>query len=430
MVKIYPNPKQKEHKYMRLKRIVFIGVILILMAGSFVTGYGLRLVRADGDIASWQSFWQVLSLVHNHFVEKTDDTKLMYGAIGGMLKALNDPYTRFMEPDVFKEMREEQEGHFDGVGMVVEMSDDVLKVVSPIAGSPADKIGLKSGDQILKIDGKETKDMDLKTAVSRIRGKAGTKVTMTIMRSGWENPKDFVLARSVIQLKSVDYRMLDDSIGYAYLKVFNEKSEPELTEAIEKLQAKGMKAMVLDMRNDPGGLLSVAIEIAAHFIDEGMVVSVKERGKKRDAYVIVRDGDRRVAEYIEDYDGKKNIKIIDTLKSKKIDIPLVVLINEGSASASEIVAGAIQDMGRGKVIGTRSFGKGSVQSVYPLPDGSGLTITTAKYQTPKGRDVSRDKIVPDIEVQLTEDDIKKRKDTQLEKALEVLRAGQPLKKAS
>ncbi|MDD3926514.1 MAG: S41 family peptidase [bacterium] len=415
---------------MRLKRIGFIGVILVLMAVAFIAGHSLRLERADGALTSWQSFWRVLDLVQNNFVEKTDDTKLMYGAIGGMLKALDDPYTRFMEPDMFKEMREDQEGHFDGVGMVVGLRDDVLTVVSPISGSPADKAGLKSGDQIIVIDGKETKGMGLKTAVDRIRGKAGTSVTMTIMRSGWKEAREFTLKRSIIQLKSVDYRMLDDNIGYAYLKVFNEKSEPELKEAIEKLQAKGMKSMVLDLRNDPGGLLNVAVEIAAHFMDEGVVVSIKERGKKRDAYVIVKNGDKRVAEYIEDYDGKKSVKVIDTLDFKQIGIPLVVLINEGSASASEIVAGAIQDTGRGKVIGTKSFGKGSVQSVYPLPDGSGLTITTAKYQTPKGRDVSRDKIVPDIEIKLTEEDVKNGKDAQLDKALELLKAVNPLKKAS
>ena len=346
--------------------------------------------QGAGDYESLELFTDVLSIVKKSYVEEVDTKKLIYGAINGMLTSL-DPHSSFMSPETFKEMKIETKGAFGGIGIEISIKDGVLTVIAPIEDTPAFRAGIKAGDNILKIDEKFTKDMTTMDAVKRMRGPKGTKVTLTIMREGFEKPKEFPLVRDEIKVKSVKYKTLDDGYGYIRIAQFQEKTDDDLIKALSALREENkgkLSGLVLDMRNDPGGLLDQAVKVAEHFIDEGQLIVYTE-GREKDS----------------------KMKFSSRKTEKEPHYPLVVLINSGSASASEIVAGALQDHKRAVLMGTQSFGKGSVQTIIPLSDNSGLRLTTARYFTPNGRSIQAKGITPDIVVERKELPAADKKDT-------------------
>lgn len=319
-------------------------------------------------------FTDVLGLIQKDYVEETKSKDLIYGAIKGMLETL-DPHSAFMPPNMYKEMQEETKGRFEGLGIEITIKDTVLTVVSPIEGTPAYKAGILAGDQIVKIDGESTKNFTLMDSVKRLRGPRGTKVTISILREGFTKPKDFTLVREVIPVRSVRHELLEKNYGYIRLSQFQEKTDDEFEKAIKALEDESkrtLRGLILDLRNNPGGLLDQAVKITDRFVESGLIVSVE--GRKED----------------------QRMKFYAHPDGKLAHYPLVVLVNGGSASGAEIVAGALQDQGRGLIVGTQTFGKGSVQTIIPLKDGSGLRLTTARYYTPSGRSIQAKGIVPDI----------------------------------
>lgn len=316
---------------------------------------------------------EALELVQKNYVEPVKAESLVYGAIEGILARL-DPHSSFMTPESFQEMQVETEGAFGGLGIEVSTKEGALTVVSPIEDSPAYQAGIQAGDVIVMIEGEPTRDMNLNDAVKRMRGPKGTKITIHIMRKGLENPKPFTLIRDVIKIKSVKVRRLGQ-VGVVRIAQFQQGSHLEVREALKQLAKDGpLDGVVLDLRNNPGGLLDQAVKVADIFLKKGTVVSTRGRDPDEEVVYTARD------------DGDEP------------DYPVVVLVNEGTASASEIVAGALQDHRRGLVIGERTFGKGSVQTILPLEDGSGLRITTALYYTPANRSIQAKGIEPDIPV--------------------------------
>src|SRR5664280_900917 len=352
--------------------------LVIIILGLFVVlvwpYHDSRVSALDkGVYKDIKTFNEVFDIVKKNYVEDVDSSVLIQGAINGMIKSL-DPHSTFMTPEVYKELEVETQGRFGGIGIEITILKDVLTVVSPIEDTPAFNAGVKSGDQIIKIDGKSTKDISIMEAVKKLRGPEDTEVTITIMRENMAKPKDFVLTRAIIQVKSVKVKTFDDNIGYIRIASFNEKTADDLRKALRDIgkKVRPMKGLVLDLRNDPGGLLIQAIEVSDMFLKTGVIVSTRGRTKNMETKAMARD------------DGNE------------ITCPIVVLVNEGTASAAEIVAGALHDNGRALIIGTKTFGKASVQTVIPLEDGSALKLTTARYYTPKGRSIQAEGIKPDI----------------------------------
>lgn len=323
--------------------------------------------------------------------------KMLAGATKGSINALGDPHTLYLDEKMYKDLETGTKGSFGGTGIVLGTKDKVLTVVAPIEGTPGEAAGVLGGDQILKIDGADTADMTLDEAVSKIRGPEGTKVTLTIYRSG-QPVKEYPITRATIQIKSVGGKMLDGDIGYLRISMFSERTDAELSAKLNELKAKGMKRVVLDLRNNPGGLLEEGVKVAEHFVPKGPIVSVVSKDGTRTAYYADKEGER---------------------------YPLAVLVNGGSASASEIVAGAIQDTKAGTLIGVKTYGKGSVQKVIPLDKTSGVKVTVAKYLTPNERSINGIGLEPDVKVELPErpaDSKEPVKDTQLDAAVEWLKA--------
>jgi carboxyl-terminal processing protease len=323
-----------------------------------------------------KTFSDTLELVKKNYVEEVKDKDIIYNALKGVLESL-DPHSSFLTPEMYKDMQTETKGEFGGIGIEITIKDGFPSVISAIEDTPAFKVGLKAGDNIIKIDGKLTKNMGLTDVVKMIRGIKGKPVILTVVREGFTAPKDFTVVRDTIQVKSVKFRMLEDGLGYIRITQFQEKTARDLDNALKELEKgnKGpLKGAVLDLRNDPGGLLEQAVEVSDRFLEDGLIVYIE--GRKKDENRV-----KFFAHKGDDYKG-----------------PLVVLVNEGSASASEIVAGALQDHHRAIVIGAKSFGKGSVQTVFPLSDGSAVRLTTAKYYTPNGRSIQAEGITPDIAV--------------------------------
>ncbi len=320
-------------------------------------------------------FTDVLGLLQKEYVEETKSKDLVYGAIKGMLETL-DPHSAFLPPNMYKEMQEETKGRFEGLGIEITTKEGVLTVVSPIEDTPAFKAGIQAGDQILKIDGELTKALTLMESVKRMRGPKGSKVTLTIMREGFPKPREFTLTRDVIPIRSVRYEVLEKQYGYIRLSQFQEKTDSDFQKAVKALEEEtkgGLKGLILDLRNNPGGLLDQAVKVSDYFIESGLIVSVEGRREEHKMKFNAHPQEDNLTRY-----------------------PLVVLVNGGSASGAEIVAGAIQDHGRGIILGTQTFGKGSVQTIFSLKDGSGLRLTTARYYTPGGRTIQAKGIVPDI----------------------------------
>jgi len=364
----------------RFRRYFLVSLVTVLVSLVSVTAFRSA-TAAGNDYESIELFTDVLAIVKKSYVEEVDTKKLIYGAINGMLTAL-DPHSSFMPPETYKELKLDTKGEFGGLGIEISIKDGMLTVISPIEDTPAYRAGVKSGDQILKIDDKFTKDLTIMDAVKRMRGNKGSKVTLTIMREGFDKPKEFPLVRDIIQVKSVKFKMLDDGYGYVRIAQFQEKTADDLQKALSSLNetSKGkLRGLVLDLRNDPGGLLDQAVKVSEVFLDEGKLIVYTE-GREKDAQMRFssRKGD------------------------KQPNYPIVALINSGSASASEIVAGALQDHKRAVVMGVQSFGKGSVQTIIPLSDNSGLRLTTAKYYTPSGRSIQAKGITPDIVVERIE----------------------------
>lgn len=306
----------------------------------------------------------VLKYTEENYVEEVDRNKLLISAIKGLLKPL-DSFTQFMEPDVYKELKVETEGKFGGLGIRIAIRDEWLTVITPLPGTPAYKAGILPNDRIIKIEGESTYGITIEEAVKKLRGTPGTKVTITISREGVKDPIDFTIVRDIIKIEVVKYKMLTDKIGYIALYEFNNNSYEDVSKALSELKKEGMKSLILDLRNNPGGLLDQAVKIAKLFLDNNkLIVYTEGRRSPRKEYR---------AEMVCPYP----------------DIPMVVLVNAGSASGAEILAGALKDNRRALVIGSRTFGKASVQSVIDLGDGYGLKITTARYYTPSGRLIER-----------------------------------------
>lgn len=319
--------------------------------------------------------FEILKTVEKHiqrdfYKKDIKDDKLLTGAIKGMLAALDDPYTRYMEPQPFNQMQSDQGGEFEGVGIVITIKDRMLTVVSPIDDTPAARAGIRSGDRVLKIDGADTGKMTMQEAVDKIRGKRGTAIIITIWNDGMTEPKDLSVVRDTIPVVTVKSKLVDEKIGYMRLSQFVETSGPDLEKAFHDLEVKGIKGLVFDLRDNPGGLLQAAVEVSRKFLGKAPVISVRSR------------------------DGK-TVALSSYYRSHK-NVPLVVLMNSGSASSSEIVGGALQDNKRGLLLGEKSFGKGVIQTVFTLPNSGGLIITTAWYFTPSGRSIHEKGIDPDV----------------------------------
>jgi len=328
--------------------------------------------------AKLKVFAQALSLIEQQYPEPKTTKDLVYGAIQGAVGTL-DPHSSFMTPEEFRELQIETKGKFSGIGIEIALKDRILTVVSPIEGTPAYQMGLQSGDQILKIDGKSTKNITLLEAVKLIRGPKGSKVTLTINREGFTQPKNFLITREIIPIRSVKARILDDGIGYIRLANFQDQTDHDLQVFLKKMTQRlnPFKGLILDLRNDPGGLLEQAVRVSDEFLKSGLIVYTEGRNRGQNMRFYARPGQ----------EGKFSA------------VPMVVLINEGSASASEIVAGALKDQKRALIVGTKSFGKGSVQTIIPLEDGSALRLTTALYFTPSGVTINDKGIQPDVVVE-------------------------------
>ncbi|EKD41918.1 MAG: hypothetical protein ACD_73C00442G0006 [uncultured bacterium] len=319
------------------------------------------------------TFTQIIQIVDEQYVESIDEKKLIQGAIRGMLETL-DPHTIYMAPDMYKEFKSDTSGQFGGVGIEITVKDQMLTVVSPIEDTPAFNSGIKAGDRIVKIDGSSTKEMTLIEAVHKMRGPKGKKVVLTIWHEGLAKPVDIAITRDIIKVESVKYEKLGDGLVFVRIISFQENTSEHLKKFLKQTQdeyGNPLKGIILDLRNNPGGLLTEAIKVSDLFLANGPIVSTKGRDQKTQVN-----------------DAKAN-SVFET-------VPLVVLVNQGSASASEIVAGAMQDTKRAKVLGTTSFGKGSVQTILEMGDKAGLKITIAKYYTPKGRCIDGKGIFPDI----------------------------------
>jgi carboxyl-terminal processing protease len=332
--------------------------------------------RRDARFEKLDVFARVLSYVESNYVENVDDRRLVYGAVKGMVRTL-DPHSAFMTPDEFSDMRADTDGEFGGVGIEIDDDDGVLVVIEPIAGSPAARAGLVKGDRIVAIDGTSIRGKKDDSA-GRLRGKPGTQVKITVERAGWEAPRNFTLVREIIRVAATDSMMLAPGIGYIRIKQFQERTDQEVIAALEKIQAaspRGVEGVVLDLRGNPGGLLDQAVRVADVFLDKGVIVTTVGRGGKK----------------LEEESAREH--------GTWGGFPMVCLVNGGSASASEIVAGALQDHGRAVLVGTQTFGKGSVQSVYEFEDGSGLKLTVARYLTPEGRSIQEKGITPDVVVE-------------------------------
>lgn len=348
--------------------------VAVLAVGLAVSPMGSSSARESSSYQQLRTFTEVLSLIEENYVNKVEKKKLLRGAIRGMLRTL-DPHTSYLSPEFYKEMQVETSGRFGGLGIEITIRDGVLTVVTPIEDTPAFRVGVKAGDRIMQVEGRSTKDMTIQQAVRILRGKPGTSVKITVARKGEKKLIDFTIKREVIRIKSVRSRLLPDGIGYVRIRSFQGTTGEEVRKALGGFLKKGARALILDLRNNPGGLLSQAVAVSDIFLKPGKLI-VYTQGRLE----------------------SNQHRFTSTEKASGFQIPIAVLVNAGSASASEIVAGAFQDLGRATVIGERTFGKGSVQTIVPLSDGSGLRLTTALYYTPKGRLIQGKGIQPDIVV--------------------------------
>ena len=403
----------------RLKKTLIIaGIIIVFIFSNFMFFYmgnlfafnGISLISVSDNVAKdisevkdvekYELLFQVREALLTKYDGEIDDNNLLQSAIKGMTDSLNDPYTVFMNSDEFKSFMEQSEGHFVGIGAQLGIKDNKITVIAPIEGSPAEKAGLKAGDVILKVDDKEITDPNLDTTISLIRGDQGEPVTLNVLRGDSEY-LDITIVRDEIKINSVSGEIVDGNIGYIQISSFDEDVSKSFQEKIIELKSQGMKGMILDLRGNPGGLLGESIKVASQFIPEGKVITYT----------------------IDKYENKKELK---SFGGESEGIPLVILIDGGSASASEVVTGALRDYKVGTIIGTNSFGKGVVQELIGFEDGDGgLKVTTSKYYTPNGENIHKIGIKPDIEVKISEEMLKQEYDRsvdpQFNKGLEVIK---------
>lgn len=357
-----------------------IGPVLLIVTAVWVAmpaGFGApRPARTDNLYDEMELFTEAISIVQNEYVDETQAKDLIYGSLKGLLGHL-DPNSSFLTPDEHNEMKVDTEGEFGGLGIEIAIKDELLTVIAPIDDTPADRAGIKSGDRIVKIDNELTRDVTLVEAVKKLRGKPKTDVHLVVLREGEEKLLEFTVTRDIIKIQSVkDVKLLDDHIGYIRLASFQEHTPDDLEQALQRLSTEGFQALIVDVRDNPGGLLDVAVGVSEKFLEpRQLVVSTKGRRANQTVEYHARGA------------------------STYLNFPMVVLANQGSASASEIFAGAMQDYKRAVVMGTKTFGKGSVQTVIPLRDGSALRLTTSKYFTPSGRSIHGKGIQPDVVVE-------------------------------
>lgn len=356
----------------------FYRIVLLVLVCSLLCGFALVQAQATAngqkDYQALELFTDVLTIIRKSYVEETDTTELIYGAIKGMLATL-DPHSSFLTPEMYQDMKDDTHGEFGGLGIEITKKDGLLVVVSPIEDTPAFKAGIKAGDQIVKIGDQSTKDMEIMEAVRLLRGPKGEAVSISIWRDGFATPKQFEIIRDIIQLFSVKSKLLLPGYAYVRLSQFQARTGTDMKEQLTLLRSKNgdqLKGLVLDLRNNPGGLLDQAVAVSDLFLSEGLIV------------------------YTEGREAGSQVQFRAQRDGTEPNYPIVVLINGGSASASEIVAGALQDQGRAVLLGEQTFGKGSVQSVIPMGDQSGLRLTTARYFTPAGVSIQARGITPDI----------------------------------
>lgn len=394
------------------KNLILSVLIAVIVAGGifyvgFRTGLNANVpVISTLDNASTTNFsadtsvlWETVKAVKDNYydIKNISDKDILYGAAKGILDSLNDPYSVFFTPTDSQKFSQDLNGNFGGVGMEIGIRNSQVVVIAPLKGNPAEAVGLKAGDQILKVDDKSTSGMNVDSAVKLIRGEVGTEVILSIFREGWKAPKDFKITRASIQVPTLDWEMKEDKIAYIQLYNFNANASSLFYNAALSSLIQGAKGMILDLRNNPGGYLDVAVNIAGWFLDRGAVV-VKENFRSGDENVLVAMGPGALT-----------------------NLPVVVLVNGGSASASEILAGALQDQRGIKLIGEKTFGKGSVQEIQDFSDGSSAKISIAEWLTPKGRHINKKGIDPDIEIKIDPNSTSTT-DIQLNKALEAIKA--------
>jgi len=391
------------------KVFVILVIALTAVTFSYRAGFSLNEEKERDELyRELEIFAEGLAVIEKKYVEDKSAQDLIYGAMGGVLMSL-DSYSQFLTPDDYKNLLIDTEGKFGGLGIEITIRDGLLTIISPIEGTPAWEAGIKAGDIIIKIDGELTKGITLNEAVKKLRGKPGTEVTITILREKDRKVKDVTIVRGIIKIKDIKHSLiLEDNIGYIKIAEFREKSSQDLGKALEALDKKGLKALIIDVRHNPGGLLSSAIDISSRFIPDGkVIVSTKSRDEPERVYKSV------------------------ALKKKYLDIPIVVLINKGSASGSEILASSLRDNGRAILLGETTFGKGSVQTIVPLSDGSAMRLTTSKYYTPKGTSIHEKGVEPDIVVtrEVTEEvkedvfeELEKKKEFDYKKDYQIIRA--------
>jgi carboxyl-terminal processing protease len=403
---------------------VFVGVVLLAGAfsGGFIVGHLVPFqgqlplisnllppspaVQPDqqsatpGDLQTlFKPFWEAWNVVHQQYVNQpVDNQKLMQGAIRGMMDSLGDKQTFYMEPQLYQSETSSLQGQYEGIGAYVDTQGDYLTIVSPIQGSPADLAGLRAGDKVIAIDGQDMTGVAPEQARLKVLGPEGTKVTIKVLRQGESQPLEFTITRAKITIHSAEGKMLDNGIAYVDINTFGEHTTQELRDTLDQLLKQNPKGIIIDLRNNPGGYLNTAVEVASEFIDKGVVLYEQYGDGHRDTHNVLGNG-------------------------RATDIPLVVLINEGSASASEILAGALQDYGRAKLVGVQSYGKGSVQNWVPLSNNEGAArVTIAKWLTPKERAIDHVGLAPDVYVQMTPEDFQAGKDPQLDAAVQTMLA--------
>ncbi|HZW36044.1 MAG: S41 family peptidase [Deltaproteobacteria bacterium] len=363
---------------MKGKKWLGPAIVVVLFFVGFISGditASRRSAQANVAFGKLKAFGDVLSTVQSSYVEEPNVDELVNGAIKGMLQTL-DPHSSYLTPDMLKQVEVETKGSFGGLGIEIGVKDGILTVIAPIEDTPAFRAGLQAGDKIVKIENESTREMNVMDAVKRLRGEPGTKVTIWIAREGMTEPKSYTITRDIIKIKSVKSKPLGDGLGYIKLTQFQQDTDGELEKALQAFtkQKGGLKGLVLDLRNNPGGLLDQAVRVTDKFVDSGLIV------------------------YTDGRIENQKFKYFAHKEGTYMGFPMVVLVNAGSASASEIVAGALQDHGRAILLGASTFGKGSVQTIIPMEDGSALRLTTARYFTPNGRSIQAKGIEPDIVV--------------------------------
>lgn len=397
-----------------LKIIISTTAVFVLVAGAFYFGLDIgrqqpeiilvqgviNLEESNEDQIDFNNFWKTWNIIKSKYVDvdEIDNQNLVYGAISGLIKSLDDPNSNFMRPSDAKRFGEDISGEFSGIGAEIGIRNDQLKIIAPLKDTPADQAGLRSGDKILKVDDTLTNNLNINEAVKIIRGEMGTTVVLTILRNGWEKPKEIPIIRDVIQIPTIDWEMKENGIAYIHLYNFYENAPFLFYKASVEIAFKGAKGIILDLRDNPGGYLNGAVNIAGWFFEPGTTVVSEEFRSNGE--------DKRV------FEASGNGFFTDT--------PVVVLINQGSASASEILAGALRDNREVKLVGKHSFGKGTVQEIHNLNDGSMVKITVAHWVLPNGQIIEDNGLTPDYEIDLTDEDIEADRDPQLDKAIQLL----------